>query len=377
MNKFFKDRNILVTGGAGSFGKLIVKRLLSDDPKVVRVFSRDESKHFEMRQELAATNGNGRQKSLPPNLRYFVGDIRDRERLQRAMENVDVVYHAAGLKHVLSCEYNPFEAVMTNIIGTQNVIDTAMNVKASKVIFTSTDKAVNPCNTMGASKLMGERLISAANQYRGPRRTIFSSVRFGNVLGSRGSVVPHFIKQIRDERRITVTDPEMTRFVMRPGDAVELVLKATELAKGGEIFILKMPALKVGDLAEALVDEYCRREGIAASEVKVEIIGALAGEKKYEALLTDIEYERAIELPDMLVVRPPLSERIDADYSYPDSSLPSDNRFNCDDVPLMSKDEIREMLVDCGAFGEKNKNDKMPDNRGSRIHRTMVGQGTN
>ncbi len=374
MRNHFHNRTILVTGGAGSFGRLIVKRLLKDEPSVVRVYSRDESKHFEMQHEMLAgsrLNGNGVK-----NLRFLVGDVRDRERLLRAMEGVEVVYHAAGLKHVVSCEYNPFEAVKTNIIGTQNVIDTAMAVDAEKVIFTSTDKAVNPCNTMGASKLMAERLMSAANQYRGSHRTIFATVRFGNVLGSRGSVVPHFHRQLRAERRITVTDPAMTRYVMKPDDTVELVLKATGLAQGGEIFILKMPALRVGDLAEVIVDEYCRREGIAVRDINIEVIGALPGEKLCEELMTEVEHERAAELPDMFVVEPPLADRIDADYSYPKAVPPSVKQYTSNDATLLSKDEIRAMLAESDIFSKKIEYDEVPDNRRGGLHRAVDGQGT-
>ena len=372
MHHNFHNRTILVTGGAGSFGRLIVGRLLKDEPRVVRVYSRDESKHFEMQHEMFA--GSRLNGDSLKNLRFFVGDVRDRERLLRAMEGVEVVYHAAGLKHVVSCEYNPFEAVKTNIIGTQNVIDAAMAVDAKKVIFTSTDKAVNPCNTMGASKLMAERLISAANQYRGSRRTVFATVRFGNVLGSRGSVVPHFIKQLRSERRITITDPAMTRYVMKPADAVELVLKATGQAQGGEIFILKMPALRVGDLAEVVVDEFCRREGVVVRDVAVEIIGSLPGEKMIEELMTGVEFGRAVELPDMFVVKPPLADRIDADYFYPGSASPNVNRYTSGDAALLSKDEIRTMLNECNVFSGKYDYEEMPDNRRDGLHRAVAGQ---
>jgi FlaA1/EpsC-like NDP-sugar epimerase len=362
-----------VTGGAGSFGRLIVRRLLCDEPAVVRVYSRDESKHFEMQHSLCGgpLNGDGLK-----NLRFFVGDVRDGERLLRAMEGVEFVYHAAGLKHVVSCEYNPFETVKTNIIGTQNVIDAAMAVNARKVIFTSTDKAVNPCNTMGASKLMAERLMSAANQYRGPRRTIFASVRFGNVLGSRGSVVPHFLRQLRAERRITVTDPAMTRYVMKPADAVELVLKATELALGGEIFILKMPALRVGDLAEVIVEEHCRRTSLAVGDVAVEVIGNLPGEKMFEELMTEVEYERAVELPDMFVLRPPLADRIDADYNYPKATAPTVKRYTSNDSTLLTKDEIRAMLIESDVFGDGIENEEMSDNGRGGLHRAVAGQRT-
>lgn len=342
MNDFFKDRTILVTGGSGSFGRVIVRRLLERRPRVVRVFSRDESKHFDMRYDLGDR----------PDVRFLVGDIRDRDRLLRAMEDVEIVYHAAGLKHVVSCEYNPFEAVKTNIIGTQNVIDAAMQVSTRKVIFTSTDKAVNPCNTMGASKLMAEKLITAANQYRGSRPTVFATVRFGNVLGSRGSVVPHFMRQLRRERRITVTDPEMTRYVMSETHAVDLVLKATELARGGEIFILKMPAVRVGDLAQAMIEDYTEANGLPTESIRVDNIGAQPGEKPYEELLTPQEHYRALEMPDMFVVKPPVNDLIDADYDYPGACPTAVMRYTSSSENLLTKDEIRRMLREAGLSAE-------------------------
>jgi FlaA1/EpsC-like NDP-sugar epimerase len=342
MENFFKGRTVLVTGGSGSFGRVIVQRLLELGPRVVRVFSRDESKHFEMRRDIGER----------PDVRYLVGDIRDKERLLRAMEDVEVVYHAAGLKHVVSCEYNPFEAVKTNVIGTQNVIDAAMEVRASKVIFTSTDKAVNPCNTMGASKLMAEKLVTAANQYRGSRSTIFATVRFGNVLGSRGSVVPHFQHQLRTKRKITVTNPDMTRYVMNESHAVDLVLSATGLAQGGEIFILKMPALRVGDLAEVMVESYAAARGLSAEAIEVETIGALPGEKMYEELMTPQEQTRALELPDMFVVKPPVTDLIKADYIYPEATEPSVARYTSNDERLLTKKEIRRILQEAGLIGD-------------------------
>jgi FlaA1/EpsC-like NDP-sugar epimerase len=344
MDDFFKDHVVLVTGGSGSFGRVIVRRLLQMKPRVVRIYSRDESKHFEMRRDLGDR----------PDVRYLVGDIRDKERLLRAMEDVEIVYHAAGLKHVVSCEYNPFEAVKTNIIGTQNVIDAAMEVRAKKVIFTSTDKAVNPCNTMGASKLTAEKLITAANQYRGSRQTVFATVRFGNVLGSRGSVVPHFQHQLRTKRRITVTNPDMTRYVMNESHAVDLVFRATELAQGGEIFILKMPTIRVGDLAEVMVECYASANKVPKESIEVETIGALPGEKMYEELMTPQEQTRALELPDMFVVKPPVMDLIKADYEYPGAQPPSVARYTSNDETLLTKAEIRRMLREAGLIREKS-----------------------
>src|SRR4030042_3273823 len=224
LKEAFKNKKILVTGGTGCIGSEIVKNLLKYSPAVVRVFSNDEDNTFRMKQELGDEE----------KIRFLMGDIRDKERLLLVMENIDIVYHAAALKHVPLCEYNPFEAIKTNVVGTQNVIDAALNSGVEKVISISTDKAVNPVNTMGATKLLSEKLIIDANYYKGVRKTVFSCVRFGNVLFSRGSVIPLFEEQIRQKKPITITDPEMTRFMMSLSDTIELVFKATLLAKGGE-----------------------------------------------------------------------------------------------------------------------------------------------
>jgi len=223
----FKNKKILVTGGTGSIGQEIMREILRYEPEVVRILDVDETKQFELEQEY----GNRE------NVRFLLGDIRDKERLYRAIEDIDIVFHTAALKHVLACEYNPFEGVKTNVIGIQNLISVCIDEEVEKVIFTSSDKAVNPTNVMGATKLLAERLMTSANYYKGTRRTIFSSVRFGNVLGSRGSVIPLFKKQIEAGGPVTLTNKEMTRFIMPMRDAINLLFKATELAQGGEIFI--------------------------------------------------------------------------------------------------------------------------------------------
>ena len=194
-----------------------------------------------------------------PDKRFLIGDIRDKERVLLAMEDIDIVYHAAALKHVPLCEYNPFEAIKTNVLGTQNVIEAALKSGVDRVISISTDKAVNPANTMGATKLLAEKLIIDANEGKGSKPTIFSSVRFGNVSFSRGSVIPLFEEQIRQKKPITITNPEMTRFMMSLSDTIELVFKATLLAKGGEIFILKMPVVRLGDLVDVIIETYAEK----------------------------------------------------------------------------------------------------------------------
>jgi FlaA1/EpsC-like NDP-sugar epimerase len=237
-------------------------------------------------------------------IRLLVGDIRDKERLKRAMEGIDIVFHAAALKHVPLCEYNPFDAVKTNILGTQNVLNVALDEEVEKVIVISTDKAANPVNVMGATKLLAERLTLSANSYKGNRKTVFSCVRFGNVLASRGSVIPLFMKQIREGGPVTVTDPDMTRFIMDIQKATDLILKAGKMAQYGEIFIFKMPVIKIGDLVNAMISLYFQKNSKKINNIEIKIIGARPGEKKYEELMTESEAEYAYENDNMFIVLP-------------------------------------------------------------------------
>lgn len=294
MSEFYKDKKILITGGTGTIGSNLVKRLLSDNPKVIRIFSRDEFKQFEMAQEF---------QEHASQLRFLIGDVRDQGRLMRAMEDIDYVFHCAAMKHVPACEYNPFEAVQTNIIGTQNVIHAAIENKVKKVLFTSTDKAISPTNTYGATKLTGERLISAAELHKGAKSTIFSSVRFGNVMGSRGSVIPLFKKQILEQRKITITDPNMLRYMMTPDQAIELILKANEQAQGGEVFVLKMPLIRMADLAEVVIEEVKGQYSIT-EHISIEEIGLRPGEKRFEELMTDDEARMALETEELYIIIP-------------------------------------------------------------------------
>lgn len=294
LGETFRDKRTLVTGGTGSIGGGLVRRLLDFDPKVIRVFSNDENALFVLKQELKEHN----------NLRFLVGDVRDKERLRRAIEDIEIVFHAAALKHVPLCEYNPFEAIKTNVIGTQNLLEAAIDENVEKVITISTDKAVNPAGVMGATKLLAERLTIAANYYKGFKRTVFSCVRFGNVLGSRGSVVQVFEKQIRNGDPVTLTDPSMVRFVMNIDRAIELVLKAAKMAMGEEIFILKMPALRIKNLAEVMIRKLVPKYRYDPKDIEVRIIGKRKGEKLYEELMTEDEAKNAYETEDMLIVLP-------------------------------------------------------------------------
>jgi FlaA1/EpsC-like NDP-sugar epimerase len=293
LKKFYENKTILVTGGCGSIGSEIVRKLLKLNVKAIRIYDNNESKLFELEQELKTNK-----------IRPFIGDVRDKNRLVRAVENVDIIFHAAALKHVPLCEYNPFEAVKTNILGTENVIDVSLQEEVDKLVFISTDKAVNPTNVMGASKLLAEKIIISVNYFKGVKKTSFSSVRFGNVLSSSGSVIPLFKKQIKNGGPVTVTDPDMTRFFMKISSAVELVLKAGLLSEGGETFIFKMPVVRIGDLAEATIEHYAPKYGYKPSDIKIKIIDKRSGEKMHEELMNDIDAENTYENDEMLITIP-------------------------------------------------------------------------
>jgi len=279
----FAGKTVLVTGGTGSFGKKFAEIVLKEyEPKALRIFSRGELLQLQMRQKFA---GDGR-------LRFFIGDVRDRERLSRAMNGVDIVVHAAALKQVPACEYNPLEAVRTNIDGAANVIDAAIDNEVEKVLAISTDKAVLPVNLYGATKLVAEKLFVQGNAYTGGRKTRFSVVRYGNVVGSRGSVVPLFFEQ-KKTGRITITDDRMTRFWLTLEQGVRFVISCLEQMKGGEIFVPKIPSMRISELAEAI-----------APGCSKEIIGIRAGEKLHECLLTGEEARHSKEFEDYFVIEP-------------------------------------------------------------------------
>ena len=321
---FYKNKTVLVTGGSGSIGREIVKKLLEFEPESVRIFDNNETALFDLEQELSSDK-----------IRTFIGDVRDKDRLKRAFENVDIIFHAAALKHVPLCEYNPFDAVKTNVLGTQNVLDAALDKNVGKVIMVSTDKAVNPINVMGATKLLSERLTISANYYRGNKRTIFSCVRFGNVLNSRGSVIPTFKKQIKNGGPVTITDPKMTRFIMHIPDAAGLILNAGHLAKGKEIFILKMHAVNIIDLADVMIENLAKTYGYTPEEIEIEIIGKRIGEKMYEELMTDNEAPNAIDNGELFILNSKNQVNINNTIEY-----------NSDSVDKLSKNQIREIITD-------------------------------
>jgi len=280
----WNNKVVLVTGGTGSFGKKFIKIMLEEyHPAKIIVYSRDELKQHEMR-----TSGYD-----DPSIRYFIGDVRDRERLSRALYGVNIVVHAAALKQVPACEYNPMEAIKTNILGSSNVADAAIENGVEKVLALSTDKAVNPINLYGATKLAAEKLLIQSNAYAGGRNTRISCTRYGNVVGSRGSVVPLFLKQ-RESGHLTITDDRMTRFWISLEQGVRFVIRCIEQMQGGEVFVPKIPSMRMLDLAKAM-----------APEAEIEIIGIRPGEKLHESLISEDEARTTVELPDMFVVQPP------------------------------------------------------------------------
>ena len=279
-------KSILVTGGTGSFGKKFIETILNSYSEINRVvvFSRDELKQFEMEQEFPHNQY--------PQIRYFIGDVRDRDRLVRAMEGIDIVIHAAALKQVPAAEYNPFECIKTNVLGAQNVIEAAFSTKVKQVVALSTDKAAAPINLYGATKLCSDKLFIAANNMKGNRDLKISVVRYGNVIGSRGSVIPFFMKK-RHEGVLPITDERMTRFNITLQDGIKLVLKALDIMWGGEIFIPKIPSYRITDVAEAL-----------APECQTKVVGIRPGEKIHEEMITLTDAISTIEFDDYFVILP-------------------------------------------------------------------------
>jgi len=332
LKNYYENKKILIFGGTGTIGEGLAKRLLDFDPQVVRIFSRDEYKQFKM--ESAFNN--------PDKFRFLIGDIRDYDRVKRAAEDVDIIFHAAAMKHVPACEYNPFEAVKTNVLGTENIIRAAMSARVKNVVFTSSDKAISPTNAMGATKLLAERLVSAAHYSRGTAPTIFASVRFGNVMGSRGSVINLFKSQILEKRKITLTEGAMTRFMMTKRQAVDLTLQAAVNSKGGEVFVLKMPVIRLEDLATVVVDKVCDQFGIDPQTVTIENIGLRPGEKMYEELMTEEEYRTALDLGAMFAV--PTQFAGSTGYVYEGVRTEKEHVINSDRLEPISKDEIRRMV---------------------------------
>ncbi|HEL1980708.1 TPA: polysaccharide biosynthesis protein [Streptococcus suis] len=330
----FKDKVLLVTGGTGSFGNAVLDRFLVSDLKEIRIFSRDELKQDNMRHKY--------QQEFPEysdKLKFYIGDVRDIDSIRNAMYGVDYVFHAAALKQVPSCEFFPMEAVKTNVIGTENVLTAAIEAKVKKVICLSTDKAAYPVNAMGTSKAMMEKVVVAKSRTVSPEDTMICCTRYGNVLASRGSVVPLFINQIKENKELTVTDPTMTRFIMTLEEAVDLVVYAFENGQSGDIMVQKAPASTIGDLMEAT-----RQLFNVSNEMKV--IGIRHGEKMYETLLTNEECANAIDMGNFY--RVPADKRdlnYDKYFSKGNEERNTLVEFNSNNTELMTVAEVKEKLL--------------------------------
>lgn len=305
----WRDKRVLITGVCGTVGRELLRLVAGREPDAIVGLDNNESELFFLAEEYRSHR----------RVHLYLGDIRDRDHLLHMMRDMQVVLHAAAYKHVILCEQSPTDAVRTNILGTINVLEAASAHRVERVLLTSSDKAVNPTNVMGTSKLMGERLITAANAHRRGAGPIFASTRFGNVLGSRGSVIPLFRRQIARGGPVTLTDPRMTRFIMTLAEAVLLVMDSTFLARGGEVFVTKMPAVRIADLAEVMIQELAAHHGHAPEDIRIQSVGSKPGEKLYEELVNDEETRRTLELPRYFVVLPAFrSPYEEIDYSYPE-----------------------------------------------------------
>lgn len=334
---FFKDKKILIIGGTGTVGKCLIKELIKYEPKVVRVFSRDEYKQFNMQHSDIVKQY--------PDFRFLIGDVRDYERVERAMNGIDIVFNLAAMKHVSSCEYNPTEAIKTNVEGMENVIKAAIKHDLECVLFTSSDKAISPTNTYGATKMLAEKLVQAANFTKGATQPKFIAVRFGNIMGSRGSVIPLFKKQILEKGKITITDPNMSRFMMSSTEAVRLMMKSCERSKGGEVFVLKMPVVNLKDLSEVVIEETCKKFDKKIEDVKIEVIGNRPGERLYEELMTREESYYAKDLGEMYAVFPTGygKEFYEDFYSkYKDCKIDS---YSSHGVDVITKEDVRKLIL--------------------------------
>ncbi|KKW12516.1 MAG: Polysaccharide biosynthesis protein CapD [Parcubacteria group bacterium GW2011_GWA2_49_9] len=335
MTNQYTHKCVFVTGGTGSIGWQIVLEALRHRPKEVVVYSRDETAQFERKWELPSDAA----------VRFVIGDIRDKERLHEAMRGSHIVFHAAALKHVPICESNPSEAVKTNVVGTQNVIDCALEHNVEKVIGISTDKAANASNVLGSTKFLAEKLMRATNLQTGDRQTKFCFVRFGNVLGSRGSVVPLFVAQAKAGGPLTITDPAMTRFFMTLPQAVTLIFKAAQLVRNREIFILKMPTARMGDLAQAVISLVVPL-GTKRKNIAIRVIGIREGERTHEVMLSYEESRVALETDDMFILLPDSHSSSEQGWkqSYPSMRPARIGAYESQKEKTLSVADLKKML---------------------------------
>lgn len=326
------NKKIMITGGTGTIGKALLNKIINLNLSHIYIFSRDEQKQDE---ELLKFRDN-------PNVSFIIGDIKNYDSINSALKNIDIVFHTAAMKIVRLCESNPYEALMTNVIGTQNVIRSAIENNVQKVIFTSSDKAANPTTVMGVGKLYSERLLCQANLIKG-NTTKFSAVRFGNILGSRGCVLDLFKRQIKDQGLITITHPEMTRFICTIEEAIDFLIKSGEASVGGEIFIKKMPSIKIMDLAEVMINYMAPIYSLNPADIKIKIIGKQISEKLYEELVTVHEAERAVELEDCYCILPTIYKYNLTAYNFK-SILPITKEISSNTCPYLTQSEILTFL---------------------------------
>ena len=323
----FDGKKVLITGVTGSLCTALTKKLLETNVNTIRIFSRDELKQMKMEDQLKNKK-----------LRFLIGDVRDKERLTRAMEDIDIVFHTAALKHVPVAEYNPFEAIKTNVLGTQNVIDSSLDNNVKLVLAVGTDKAVSPLNTYGATKLLMERMITSANFSKGKHKTNFLCVRYGNVLGSRGSVLPKFLEQIKNNQGLTITDPKMTRFNITMNQAIELILRAVKFGMGGEIFVPKLKAYTVGDLKNAVME-------LKNYNVKTQKIPIRQGEKSHEILINQDEIPYTYESKDDYIIMINGVENLSSRKNKNIKKINFSKTYSSDTAPLLSKNEIKKTIL--------------------------------
>ena len=321
----FEEKTILITGGTGSLGKSLTRKLLSTNVKKIRIFSRDEWKQLEMKSTFSDDR-----------LRFLIGDVRDKERLSRSLEDVDIVIHTAALKQVPIIEYNPIEAVKTNVHGAQNLIECCLDKNIDTVLAVGTDKAVSPLNTYGATKLLMERLFVSANNFKGTHKTKFLCVRYGNVLGSRGSILPIFLEQVNNGKKITITDPTMTRFNITMNNALELIFRVLKDGLGGDVFVPKLKSYNVGDLKQAVLE-------LKNSKTETEIIGIRPGEKLHETLINEDEIRNTFETKDDYVI----FDQTNPNTSNLPSTLVKSNlttKYSSDNAELLSIEQLKNII---------------------------------
>lgn len=334
----FAGKKILITGGTGSLGQALTKRLLQTDAATIRIFSRNENKQVMMESDFHDKR-----------LRFLIGDIRDKERLVTALEDVDVVFHAAALKHVPVIEYNPFESIKTNVIGSQNVIDACLQQNVETAVCIGTDKAVSPLNTYGATKLLMEKLFITANNYmnRKKHRTKFLAVRYGNVVGSSGSVIPKFIEQIKAKKKITITDPKMTRFSITMDQALDLIIDTALNGKESEIYVPKLKAYSITDVKDTLFE--------LIGKTGTEVVGIRPGEKLHEVLINKDEMRSSWDLGKKYMIANPLRDDSDIKKYYKNKIKKINNieTYSSDNVEKLSKEELKKTIIQSGLIGSK------------------------